>query len=105
MPFAITPEHQKLVDSMRSLLARVAPSELLYKTIGYSPGKRVNTPPYWQTAAEQGASGSASGRIRWQSKFRQAIVLTEFGYWADRAVSDLQRAESRDDEEIGRAHV
>ena len=49
MPIAITPEHQDLADSVRSFVARVAPSDVLHATMETPLG---NPPPYWQAAAE-----------------------------------------------------
>src|SRR5271156_7235901 len=54
MPIAINPEHQHLADSVRSLVARVAPAEVL------SPALETpidNPPPYWRAAADQGLQG------------------------------------------------
>ena len=48
MPIAITSEHQDLADSVRSLVARVAPSEVLHAAL---ETPIVNPPPYWQAAA------------------------------------------------------
>ena len=48
MPIAITPEHHSLADSVRSLVARVAPSEVLHAALE-SPIE--NPPPYWRAAA------------------------------------------------------
>ncbi|MDT5245535.1 MAG: hypothetical protein QOD36_2911, partial [Mycobacterium sp.] len=33
MPIAITPEHNDLADSVRSLVARVAPSDVLHEAL------------------------------------------------------------------------
>ncbi|WP_459953632.1 hypothetical protein, partial [Mycobacterium avium] len=33
MPIAINPEHQELADSVRSLVARIAPSETLHRAM------------------------------------------------------------------------
>lgn len=82
MSIAITPEHYELADSVRSLVARVAPSEVLHAALE-SPVE--NPPPYWQAAAEQGLQGvhlaeSVGGQgfgIR-----ELAVVLAEFGYGA-----------------------
>ena len=54
MPIAITPEHNDLADSVRSLVARVAPSEVLHEAL---ETPIPNPPPYWKAAAEQGLQG------------------------------------------------
>jgi alkylation response protein AidB-like acyl-CoA dehydrogenase len=82
MPIAITPEHQDLADSVRSLVARVAPSEVLHAAMETPVD---NPPPYWQAAAEQGlhsvhlaesVGGQGFGILE------LAVVLAEFGYGA-----------------------
>lgn len=82
MSIAITPEHYELADSVRSLVARVAPSEVLHAALE-SPVE--NPPPYWQAAAEQGlqvvhlaesVGGQGFGILE------LAVVLAEFGYGA-----------------------
>lgn len=82
MPIAINPEHQELADSVRSLVARVAPSEVLHEAME-TPIE--NPPPYWQAAAEQGLQGvhlpeSVGGQGF--GLLELAIVLAEFGYGA-----------------------
>ncbi|HUH72020.1 MAG TPA: acyl-CoA dehydrogenase [Mycobacterium sp.] len=82
MPIAITPEHQDLADSVRSLVARVAPSEVLHAALE-SPIE--NPPPYWQSAAEQGLQGVHLAESVGGQGFgilELAIVLAEFGYGA-----------------------
>jgi 3-oxochol-4-en-24-oyl-CoA dehydrogenase len=82
MPIAITPEHQDLADSVRSLVARVAPSEVLHAALE-SPID--NPPPYWQAAAEQGLQGVHLAESVGGQGFgilELAIVLAEFGYGA-----------------------
>jgi alkylation response protein AidB-like acyl-CoA dehydrogenase len=82
MPIAITPEHQDLADSVRSLVARVAPSEVLHAALE-SPIE--NPPPYWQAAAEQGLQGVHLAESVGGQGFgilELAIVLAEFGYGA-----------------------
>ena len=54
MPIAISPEHNDLADSVRSLVARVAPSEVLHEAL---ENPIPNPPPYWKAAAEQGLQG------------------------------------------------
>lgn len=82
MPIAITPEHQDLADSVRSLVARVAPSEVLHEAME-TPIE--NPPPYWQAAAEQGLQGVHLAEAVGGQGFgilELAIVLAEFGYGA-----------------------
>ena len=82
MPIAITPEHQDLADSVRSLVARVAPSEVLHAAME-TPIE--NPPPYWQAAAEQGLQGVHLAESVGGQGFgilELAIVLAEFGYGA-----------------------
>ncbi|ORW46833.1 acyl-CoA dehydrogenase [Mycobacterium paraense] len=82
MPIAITPEHQDLADSVRSLVARVAPSEVLHQALE-TPIE--NPPPYWRAAAEQGLQGvhlAESVGGQGFGTLELAIVLAEFGYGA-----------------------
>jgi alkylation response protein AidB-like acyl-CoA dehydrogenase len=82
MPIAITPEHQELADSVRSLVARVAPSEVLHAAMETAV---ENPPPYWQAAAEQGLHGVHLAESVGGQGFgilELAIVLAEFGYGA-----------------------
>lgn len=82
MSIAITPEHYELADSMRSLVARVAPSEVLHAALE-SPVE--NPPPYWQAAAEQGLQGVHLAESVGGQGFgilELAVVLAEFGYGA-----------------------
>src|ERR1700722_8687998 len=82
MPIAITPEHQDLADSVRSLVARVAPSEVLHAALETPVN---NPPPYWQAAAEQGLQGVHLAESVGGQGFgilELAIVLAEFGYGA-----------------------
>src|SRR5271165_1219143 len=82
MPIAITPEHQDLADSVRSLVARIAPSEVLHQAM---ETPIATPPPYWRAAADQGLQGvhlaeSVGGQgfgIR-----ELAVVLAEFGLGA-----------------------
>jgi 3-oxochol-4-en-24-oyl-CoA dehydrogenase len=82
MPIAITPEHQDLADSVRSLVARIAPSEVLHRAL---ETPIASPPPYWRAAADQGLQGvhlaeSVGGQgfgIR-----ELAVVLAEFGLGA-----------------------
>jgi alkylation response protein AidB-like acyl-CoA dehydrogenase len=82
MPIAITPEHQALADSVRSLVTRVAPSEVLHTAL---ETPLDNPPPYWQAAAEQGLPGVHLAESVGGQGFgilELAIVLAEFGYGA-----------------------
>src|ERR1700735_5595400 len=82
MPIAIIPEHQDLADSVRSLVARVAPSEVLHAAL---EAPIENPPPYWQAAAEQGLQGVHLAESVGGQGFgllELAIVLAEFGYGA-----------------------
>ncbi len=82
MPIAITPEHQDLADSVRSLVARVAPSEVLHQALETPVD---NPPPYWRAAAEQGLQGVHLSETVGGQGFgilELAIVLAEFGYGA-----------------------
>jgi 3-oxochol-4-en-24-oyl-CoA dehydrogenase len=82
MPIAINSEHQELADSVRSLVARVAPSEVLHAAME-TPIE--NPPPYWRAAAEQGLHGVHLAESVGGQGFgilELAIVLAEFGYGA-----------------------
>lgn len=82
MPIAITPEHHDLADSVRSLVARVAPSEVLHAALETPVD---NPPPYWQAAAEQGLQGVHLAESVGGQGFgvlELAVVLAEFGYGA-----------------------
>lgn len=82
MSIAITPEHYELADSVRSLVARVAPSEVLHAALE-SPVE--NPPPYWQAAAEQSLQGVHLAESVGGQGFgilELAVVLAEFGYGA-----------------------
>ena len=82
MPIAITPEHNDLADSVRSLVARVAPSEVLHEALETPIS---NPPPYWKAAAEQGLQGVHLSEAVGGQGFgilELAIVLAEFGYGA-----------------------
>lgn len=82
MPISITSEHSDLADSVRSLVARVAPSEVLHDAL---ETPIPNPPPYWKAAAEQGLQGvhlSESVGGQGFGILELAIVLAEFGYGA-----------------------
>src|SRR5689334_12192666 len=82
MPIAVNPEHNDLADSVRSFVAKVAPSDVLHEAletpISYPP-------PYWKAAAEQGLQGVHLSEAVGGQGFgilELAIVLAEFGYGA-----------------------
>lgn len=82
MPIAITPEHNDLADSVKSLVARVAPAEVLHEAL---ENPIPNPPPYWKSAAEQGLQGlhlAESVDGQGFGLLELAIVLAEFGYGA-----------------------
>jgi alkylation response protein AidB-like acyl-CoA dehydrogenase len=82
MPIAINPEHQDLADSVRSLVARVAPSEVLHAALETPID---NPPPYWRAAADQGLQGVHLAESVGGQGFgilELAVVLAEFGYGA-----------------------
>ena len=82
MPIAINTEHNDLADSVRSLVARVAPSEVLHEAL---ETPIPNPPPYWKAAAEQGLQGVHLAESVGGQGFgvlELAIVLAEFGYGA-----------------------
>ncbi|MDT5287831.1 MAG: hypothetical protein QOF88_2720 [Mycobacterium sp.] len=82
MPIAILSEHSDLADSVRSLVARVAPSEVLHEALETPV---PNPPPYWKAAADQGLQGvhlSESVGGQGFGILELAIVLAEFGYGA-----------------------
>ena len=82
MPIAINPEHNDLADSVRSFVARVAPSEVLHEALETPIS---NPPPYWKAAAEQGLQGVHLAESVGGQGFgilELAIVAAEFGYGA-----------------------
>ncbi|MGZ8801165.1 MAG: acyl-CoA dehydrogenase [Mycobacterium sp.] len=82
MPIAINEEHNDLADSVRSLVARVAPSEVLHEAL---ETPIPNPPPYWKGAAEQGLQGVHLAESVGGQGFgilELAIVVAEFGYGA-----------------------
>jgi alkylation response protein AidB-like acyl-CoA dehydrogenase len=79
MPIAITPEHQDLAASVRSLVARIAPSEVLHQAL---ETPIATPPPYWRAAADQALQGvhlveSVGGQGF--GILELAVVLAEFG--------------------------
>jgi alkylation response protein AidB-like acyl-CoA dehydrogenase len=82
MPIAITPEHHDLTDSVKSLVARVAPPEVLHEALETPV---PNPPPYWKAAADQGLHGlhlAESVDGQGFGLLELAIVIAEFGYGA-----------------------
>ncbi|GAS89299.1 acyl-CoA dehydrogenase [Mycolicibacterium brisbanense] len=86
MPIAITSEHTDLADSVRSFVARVAPSEVLHEALDADWETPIpNPPPFWKAAAEQGLQGVHLSEFVGGQGFgilELAIVLAEFGYGA-----------------------
>ncbi len=79
MPIAITSEHQDLADSVRALVERVAPSEVLHEAL---ETPIPNPPPYWKAAAEQGLQGVHLAEAVGGQGFgilELAVVIAEFG--------------------------
>jgi alkylation response protein AidB-like acyl-CoA dehydrogenase len=82
MPIAILSEHGDLADSVRDLVKRVAPSEVLHEAL---ETPIANPPSFWKAAAEQGLQGlHLSENVGGQGfgVLELAIVLAEFGYGA-----------------------
>src|SRR3984893_17253505 len=82
MPIAINPEHQDLADSVRSLVARVAPSEVLHAALETPID---NPPSYWRAASDQGLQGVHLAESVGGQGFgilELTVVLAEFGYGA-----------------------
>lgn len=82
MPIAINSEHQDLADSVRALLTRAVPSELLHAAMD---APIENPPSYWRAAAEQGLTGLHLAEDVGGQGFgilELAVVLAEFGYGA-----------------------
>ena len=82
MPIAILSEHNDLADSVRDLVKRVAPSDVLHDALETPIS---NPPPYWKAAADQGLQGlHLSENVGGQGFgiLELAIVLAEFGYGA-----------------------
>ena len=79
MPIAITPEHEELARSVRSLVARMVPPELLHQAM---ETPIATPPPYWRAAAEQGLQGvhlAESVGGQGFGMLELAVVLAEFG--------------------------
>jgi alkylation response protein AidB-like acyl-CoA dehydrogenase len=82
MPIAITTEHQDLADSVRALVKRVAPAEVLHAAL---ETPIPSPPPYWRAAAEQGLHGLHLAESVGGQGFgllEAAIAISEFGYGA-----------------------
>ncbi|MGK2869097.1 MAG: acyl-CoA dehydrogenase [Mycobacterium sp.] len=82
MPIAINSEHIDLADSVRSLVAKVAPADVLHDALETPIS---NPPPYWKAAAEQGLQGVHLSEAVGGQGFgilELAITLAEFGYGA-----------------------
>ncbi len=82
MPIAITSEHQDLADSVRALVKRIAPAEVLHAAL---ETPIASPPPYWQAAAEQGLHGLHLAESVGGQGFgllETAIAIAEFGYGA-----------------------
>ena len=82
MPIAIESEHVELAKSVKSLLAKVAPAEVLHAAL---EAPVQNPPVYWRGAVEQGLQGlslpeSADGQGA--GFLELAVVIAEFGYAA-----------------------
>ncbi len=79
MPIAITAEHEDLADSVRSLVVRTVPSELLHEAMETTI---ATPPPYWRAAADQGLHGVHLAESVGGQGFgilELAVVLAEFG--------------------------
>ncbi|GAB7066755.1 acyl-CoA dehydrogenase [Mycobacterium hodleri] len=82
MPIAILSEHNDLANSVRDLVKRVAPSEVLHDAL---ETPIANPPTYWKAAGEQGLQGLHLSEDVGGQGFgilELAIVLAEFGYGA-----------------------
>ena len=82
MPIAIEPEHVELATSVKSLLDRMVPPEVLHASLETPV---TNPPVYWHAAAEQGlqalhlaesVDGQGAGMVE------LAVVIAQFGYAA-----------------------
>jgi 3-oxochol-4-en-24-oyl-CoA dehydrogenase len=79
MPIAITSEHKDLADSVRALVERAAPPEVLHAALETPIS---NPPPYWKAAAEQGLHGVHLAESIGGQGFgilELAVVIAEFG--------------------------
>src|ERR1700756_130861 len=79
MPIAITSEHNDLADSVRALVERVAPAEVLHEP---RETPTPNPPPYGKAASEQGLHGVHLAESVGGQGFgilELAVVIAEFG--------------------------
>jgi 3-oxochol-4-en-24-oyl-CoA dehydrogenase len=79
MPIAITSEHKDLAESVRALVERVAPPEVLHAALETPIS---NPPPYWKAAAEQGLHGVHLAESVGGQGFgilELTVVIAEFG--------------------------
>ena len=79
MPIAITSEHKDLAESVRALVDRVAPSEVLHEAL---ETPIPNPPPYWKAAADQELHGVHLAESVGGQGFgvlELAVVIAEFG--------------------------
>ncbi len=82
MPIAIESEHVELAESVKSLLKKVVPAEVLHAAL---EGPVENPPVYWRGAVEQGLHGlHLSEKVDGQGAglLELAVVIAEFGYAA-----------------------
>jgi alkylation response protein AidB-like acyl-CoA dehydrogenase len=82
MPIAIEPDHIELAKSVRSLLNRMVPSQVLHASLETPV---TNPPVYWKTAADQGLHGlhlTESVGGQGAGLLELAVVIAEFGYAA-----------------------
>ena len=82
MPIAIKPEHQDLAESVRALVNRVAPAEVLHEALETPIS---NPPPFWRAAADQGLHGlhlSESVGGQGYGMLELAVAVAEFGHGA-----------------------
>jgi 3-oxochol-4-en-24-oyl-CoA dehydrogenase len=79
MPIAIAAEHEDLADSVRSLVARMVPSDVLHQAL---ETPMAAPPSYWRAAADQGLQGVHLAESVGGQGFgilELAVVLAEFG--------------------------
>ena len=82
MPIAIESEHVELSRSVKNLLEKVAPPEVLHAAL---EAPVQNPPVYWRGAVEQGLQGlhlSESVDGQGAGLLELAVVIAEFGYAA-----------------------
>ncbi len=99
MPIAITPEHNDLADSVRSLVARVAPSEVLHEALETPISEPAAV---LEGRCRAGPAGRASRGIRWRTRLRHPRagdrhrrVRLRRGAGPVRPFGDRQRAHRR----------